>query len=107
MDADSYTRVVSKEEEKEGFLFVPKNRLAFFPLAGQTFDLVNGMVIRKVAMESYPCECRGPEEPHRHYFIRWEGLKEGDQITVRRDQKKAGRYLMQVRSKTARKELCG
>lgn len=107
MDTGTYTRVVSKEEEKEGYLFVLKDRLAFFPLAGQAFDLVNGAVTRKAALESYDCECRGPEEPHRHYFIRWDGLKAGDQITVRRDQKKAGRYLMQVRSKTARKEFCG
>ena len=66
-----------------------------------------GRTIQKARLESYHCECRGPEAPHDHYFVRWDDLKKGDQVVVRRDEKKAGRYILQLKSAVGQKGLCG
>ncbi|MBI4418776.1 MAG: hypothetical protein HY563_08360 [Ignavibacteriales bacterium] len=107
MDATRYTRVISKEEAEKGFVFVVKDRLPFFPLAGASFEIVQGSVVRPARIESYPCMCRGPEKPHNHYYVRYEGLCVGDQVTLRKDGKKARRYVLLVRSTAGRREFCG
>ncbi|MCC7363460.1 MAG: hypothetical protein IT303_03740 [Dehalococcoidia bacterium] len=78
----TYTRRVSTEEAREGYLMVEKARLAFFPAEGKPFELA-GTGPAKV--ESYACECRGPDKAHRHWFIRLAGLVRGATVTIRRD----------------------
>lgn len=107
MKQDLYSRIISSDEEKEGYFFVSKDRLSFFPTVGRVFELQSGKSIRKAKLESYHCECRGPEAPHDHYFVRWDDVKKGDRILVQRDSKKAGRYVLQLQSSAGQKGNCG
>ena len=103
----SYDRTISAEEAKEGYVMILKDCLSFFPLAGRPFEVSSGSTARTVRVESYRCECRGPEKPHEHYFLRWNGLRKGDRILVQRDTRKAGRYLLSVRSRIGQQGFCG
>lgn len=80
-----YTRKISSKEAKEGFIFILKNRLNFFPQLGSKFKLIDYDLIKEVSVESYPCTCRGPDLPHEHYFIQWEGLKAGDKVKITKE----------------------
>ncbi|MGE3075320.1 MAG: hypothetical protein AB7N24_16305 [Dehalococcoidia bacterium] len=72
-----YERKVSSEEAREGYLLVEKTALGFFPPVGQQFDLSAPGGRRRTQVEARHCECRGPEKPHEHYFIRADGLERG------------------------------
>jgi len=104
---DLYSRTVSADEAKEGYLMILKDRLSFFPMVGRIFEMQSGSSIRKVKLESYHCECRGPDTPHDHYFVRWDELKKGDRVLIQRDGKKAGRYVLQLQSAIGQKGFCG
>lgn len=75
-----YRRRISSEEAREGFVLVEKSRLDFFPRPERSFTLVEGRASRVAKVESYPCECRGPEKPHEHWFIRRPGLVAGEDV---------------------------
>lgn len=81
----SYSRRVSTEESREGYLLVEKARLTFFPPLGTPFQLVVHPDAHDVAVEAYACQCRGPQKPHEHYFVRVPGLATGERVTVHRD----------------------
>lgn len=87
--ADVYTRKVSSEEASEGYLMVEKAKLGFFPAEGEQFELEGAGT---VALDSYPCTCRGPEKAHRHWLIRLGGLEKGAPVTIRRD---GSRYALE------------
>ena len=61
---------------------VLKSRLSFFPPPGAVFTISSGRVSAKTRVESYDCQCQGPEEPHEHYFFRWKNLAPHANITV-------------------------
>jgi hypothetical protein len=82
--ADVYERRISAEEAREGYLFVEKARLSFFPPRGQPFSLSRDGAAGSAAVESYACSCRGPEKPHEHYLIRLDGLVQGQRVRVSR-----------------------
>ena len=107
MKSAAYCRMISYEEAREGYFMVLKDQLSFFPVSGTAFEVLHGGSRTMVTVESYMCECRGPEKPHLHYFVRWKGLRVGDRITLRSSGQKAGRYIMQVRSAAAQREFCG
>ena len=79
-----YSRKVSGEEAEEGHLMVLKDRLSFFPAEGERFSVQIGGVTHETAVESYHCECRGPDKPHEHWFIRLPGLVKGERVTLSR-----------------------
>ena len=87
-----FARKISSEELKKGYIFVLKDQISFFPPMGKSFTLCKGEQVRKVFLESYRCTCRGPQLEHEHYFIRWDGLRFGEKITITRDEKNAERY---------------
>ena len=93
----TYSRKVSSEEAREGYLLVLKSKLQLFPHLGMEFYLVQDDFARKAKVESYRCTCRGPELPHEHYFIRWKGLRSKDRVEIREDPERQGRYLILVR----------
>jgi len=93
----AYSRKVSSEEAREGYLLVLKNKLHLFPPLGKRFDLLQNDVVDKARVESYRCTCRGPELPHEHYFIRWKGLRPKDRVEIREDPERLGRYLVHIR----------
>ena len=75
--AKSYERKVSSEEAAEGYLLIEKASLGFFPPVGTPFALATPSGNRQAAVEARDCECRGPEKPHRHYFVQRSGLERG------------------------------
>ena len=89
-----YSRKISSKEAQEDFIFVLKNKLSLFPPLGNTFKLVTDKLSKEVKVESYPCICRGPERPHDHYFISWEGLEAGDKIEITKDSE--NKYNLQI-----------
>ena len=89
-----YSRKISSKEAQEDFIFVLKNKLSLFPPLGNTFKLVTDELSKEVKVESYPCTCRGPERPHDHYFISWEGLEAGDKIEITKDSE--NKYNLQI-----------
>jgi hypothetical protein len=94
--ADTFFRKVSAEEVKKGHIFVLKDKLSFFPAAGKPFELKSGKVEKKAFVESYHCECRGPQLPHDHFFIRWEGLRFGDRVSIAKDAKAENVYQLSI-----------
>jgi hypothetical protein len=91
----TYERRISSEEAAKGYFLVLKNKLSFFPSIGSSFSVKVGAGEKKSAVESYHCECRGPEEPHEHYFVRWPGLVKGDRLIIRKKTK--GKDLFSIR----------
>ncbi len=91
---ERFSRKISSEEMKKGYIFILKDKLSFFPPRGKPFTLCKGEQERKVFLESYRCTCRGPQLEHDHFFIRWDGLQFGEKITITRDEKGAGRYVL-------------
>lgn len=89
---ERYSRKISSEEAKKGYIFVLRDKLSFFPLRGKLFTLCERDYEKRVMVDSYQCTCRGPQLPHDHYFIRWEGLRFGEKISITRDKKDADRY---------------
>lgn len=77
---DSYERKISSEEAAEGYVMVLKDRLEFFPAVGAPFQLSGA----PAKVEARHCECRGPEKPHDHYFIRRAGLAKGQRVSITR-----------------------
>jgi len=96
----SYSRRISAEEAREGYVLVLKNKLSFFPSLGTGFELVKPDLRRKVRVEFYRCTCRGRDLPHEHYFIRWRGLRAKDRVEIRKDARKQAKYLIRIRRPT-------
>ncbi|MFA0834780.1 MAG: hypothetical protein ACC609_12320 [Methanobacterium formicicum] len=91
-----YSRKISSKEANNDFIFILKNKLSFFPQLGEVFELKSENSSCNVQVESYPCTCRGPDLPHEHYFIRWEGLEQGDKLEIRRNSSKTNEYLLKI-----------
>ena len=91
---NSYSRKISSKEAKENFVFILKNKLTFFPEFGEKFELSDGNSTREVSIESYPCTCRGPDRPHEHYFIRWNGLEAGNKVEIAQNDSNKNKYLL-------------
>jgi len=77
-----FTRKISTEEAAEGYIFIPKNELGFFPPTHKYFQLLDEGKRRKAKVESYHCECRGPEKPHEHYFLIKSGLQKNKCVEI-------------------------
>jgi hypothetical protein len=92
----TYERKISADEEREGYFLVLKNKLSFFPPAGTTFSVKVGQKQKKTMVESYHCECMGPDEPHEHYFVQWKGLAKGDHIVVKKTGNTGNLYSIRI-----------
>ena len=92
----TYKRKISSTEAENDYIFILKNKLSFFPPIGGKFELFDDGSSKEVEVESYPCNCRGPDFPHEHYFIRWTGLKSGDIIEILKSEK--NEYKIHVES---------
>jgi hypothetical protein len=89
---DSYERKISSEEAAEGYILVEKARLKLFPPIGEPFDLATAAGPERVRVEARDCDCRGPDKPHQHYFIRRQGLERGSRWRFTRGE---GGYRME------------
>ena len=89
-----YSRKISSTEANNGYVFILKSKLSFFP-EGE-FELEDENLNKKVKVESYPCTCRGPNRAHKHYFIHWEGLKAGDRIEIKKSFENENKYNLKV-----------
>ena len=79
-----YERTVTSLEAEQGYIFILKNKRSFFPEEGSPFSITYGLKKKKVKIESYHCECQGPDKPHEHYFVRWSGLAKGDHLIIKK-----------------------
>jgi len=91
-----YERKISSEEAAQRYFLVLKNKLLFFPSIGTPFSVKVGVKEKKAVVESYHCECRGPEEPHEHFFVRWDGLAKGDRIIIQKNAKEKNLYSIRI-----------
>ncbi len=91
-----YERKISSEEAAQGYFLVLKNKLSFFPPIGSPFSVKVGAKKKKAVVESYHCECQGPDEPHDHYFVKWPGLAKGDHLLVRKTPEKGNHYSIRI-----------
>ena len=91
-----YSRKISSKEADNDFIFILKNKLSIFPELGEKFELEDDNLSKKIKVEYYPCTCRGPDRPHKHYFIRWEGLESGDRIEIIKSSEKENKYNLKV-----------
>ncbi|HEY6952284.1 MAG TPA: hypothetical protein VI758_07740 [Bacteroidota bacterium] len=94
--SETFSRRISSEEAKKGYVFILKDKLSFFPPVGKPFDLHSLKTEKKSSVESYHCTCRGPQLPHDHYFLRWEGLRFGDKVSIEKDEKAENMYELSV-----------
>ncbi len=94
---DVYTRKVSAEEAREGYILVLKSGLRFFPKVWAGFELIDAGRRTEARVESRACTCRGRDLPHEHYFIRRSGLAPGDRVEIEKDSPSAGQYSVRVR----------
>lgn len=92
----TYERKISSEEAREGYFLVLKNKLNFFPAIGSPFSVKVGEKKKKAIVESYHCECQGPEEPHEHYFVKWSGLAKGDRLEVKKISEQENLYSIRI-----------
>jgi hypothetical protein len=93
---NTYSRKISKKEANNNFIFILKNKLLLFPPLGEVFTLKEKDLIREVKLESYPCTCRGPELPHEHYFITWDGLRAGANVEIEKNLSKTNEYHLKI-----------
>jgi len=68
-DEQIYKRKVSAEEVQEGYIFVLKDHLRFFPKVGTAFKLKVGEEEHEVQIDAVDCWCMGPKKPHVHYRV--------------------------------------
>jgi hypothetical protein len=92
----SYERTISSLEAERGYFLILKDRLDLFPKVGSSFSLSNGHSRRQAKIESYRCECMGPERPHEHYYVRWAGLAKGDHLMVHRSLRNKELFTIQI-----------
>jgi hypothetical protein len=80
-----FKRKLSTEEAAEGYILIPKSDLGFFPPTNKIFTLVDEGKHRRAKVQSYHCECRGPEKPHEHYFLQKSGLQKWNNVEIRKN----------------------
>ncbi len=98
MKTTIYSRKISATEAENDYIFVLKNKLSFFPPLGNNFKITDNNLCKEVSVESYSCTCRGPDLPHEHYFIRWNGLKTGYDIKILKESENEDKYRIQIES---------
>jgi hypothetical protein len=81
---------------RDGSTIYNDHHKAAFPSIGSPFSVKVGRREKKAAVDSYHCECRGPEEPHEHYFVRWPGLVKGDRLIIRKSAKGKNLYYIRI-----------
>ena len=93
-----YKKKISFGESRERKLLIMKNQLGKFPPPGTSFSVQFHEIKITTMITSVPCECRGPDYPHVHYFVDLEGL--WDQIRLETGevvsliQERKGAYLL-------------
>ena len=93
-----YTRKISAEEAKEGYLLLTKDRLKDFPPVGEDFILIAGEAEGEARVDSYRCTCQGPRRPHDHWFIRpGITLHRGDEATITQTVEDPPAYALNVK----------
>lgn len=87
-----YKRVISKDEAEKGYILILKEFLPMFPEVDRKFYLVENRKESSVKIRAISCICRGPEDPHQHYHLFYEPLKEGEVITIKSGER--SKYLI-------------
>jgi len=91
----AYERRLSTTEARDGRIMVLKSALGFFPPVGEQFELSDGATERTTCVEAEPCTCRGPDQPHEHYWIAWPGLAARATVRITAD-REPSRFAISV-----------
>jgi hypothetical protein len=68
MSADeTYVRKLSRNEARDGFIFLSKDAVALFPPVDVAFQVAIGEEAVPACVRAIPCTCVG--EPHEHYHL--------------------------------------
>jgi len=95
-----YERKISFEEARKGYFLILKSKLNFFPTVGSPFFIKVGAKKKAAVVESYHCECQGPDKPHEHYFVKWLGLAKGDRLEMKKISDKEKLYSIRITEST-------
>ena len=68
-ETNTYKRKVSAEEVQEGYIFILKDFVRFFPKPKIPFKLIVNEKEYEVQVSMADCWCMGPNKPHVHYRI--------------------------------------
>ncbi len=69
MKSNEYQRTLSPEEAQENRIMITKDGLRFFPKPFRKFNLKVGEKTFELAVEAEDCQCRGPAQPHQHFWL--------------------------------------
>ena len=69
-----YKKRISECEADDKKLLILKSQLKKFPTPGTLFTVQFHTKKIDTMISSESCECRGPDNPHVHYFLSLEGL---------------------------------
>jgi hypothetical protein len=85
-----YSRRLSLDEARDGYILISKDTLSMFPLPGEPFAAELGEKNLEMKVDAVPCTCRGPDKPHSHYQLNFSRtvpdlkIKRGSIATVRK-----------------------
>jgi hypothetical protein len=55
-----------------------------------------GEETREAMLEAEECTCRGPQNPHEHYYLSVPDLRPGDYVAIRKDADEEKVYHLEV-----------
>ena len=65
----AYIVSLSAEEARHHKIMLAKDALKIFPDVGKQFNVRYKKKAFRSSVEAEPCICRGPDEPHVHYWL--------------------------------------
>lgn len=94
-----YVRKLSRDEAREGFIFLTKDAMKLFPAVGDPFSLRLGDKMARAQVRAVPCTCVG--SPHEHYHLVFDerppslDLAKGQVVVIRLEGE--GKYTLGTR----------
>jgi hypothetical protein len=87
-----YSREISPNEARGGYIVICRCKLPLFPPPGETFEMRRGRLVRQVEVE--PARCPNDGQLNGHYVLRWNGLTVGRRVVIKQPSRPGGRYVL-------------
>ncbi|MFH1788747.1 MAG: hypothetical protein ABH834_05160 [Candidatus Altiarchaeota archaeon] len=96
MEKGLYSKKISSEEARCGFILILKDKRKMFPESGKRFELNHHGNKFPVVVDEIACECVGPEKPHVHFHLHIPvKLSKGDFASIKEED---GSYVLEIKS---------
>ncbi len=88
-----YSRRLSLDEAREGYILISKDMLSMFPQPGEQFSVELSGTNFEMKIDAMPCTCRGPDNAHYHYHLNFGKIvpdlkvRRGSVATIRKIEK--------------------